>query len=138
MKHCYKCNQTLDISCFSKNKVKKDGHSSNCKKCQKIMKDAHYQSNKEAYKKRLRKNRKQIAEDFKKYKETLSCVICKENSTCCLDFHHVDPTKKELSISEFVHRCSTLKLKEELKKCVVVCANCHRKLHSNVIVLPIF
>ncbi len=62
------------------------------------------------------------------------CGICGYN-TCiqALEFHHLDPKEKEFSISG---SCLGIeKLKDELKKCICVCANCHREIHENLVVL---
>lgn len=65
--------------------------------------------------------------EFMEYKKTLSCVICGENDPICIDFHHLNESEKEYQISDLV--MSREKMEEELKKCVPVCANCHRKIH---------
>lgn len=44
------------------------------------------------------------------------------------DFHHLDPSKKELAFGDSINR-SFESLKTELDKCVCLCANCHRKRH---------
>ena len=64
-------------------------------------------------------------------KAKIGCQICKESDPCCLDFHHVDPSKKDLAIAKLVSHKSKVKMLEEIKKCIVVCANCHRKIHAN-------
>jgi hypothetical protein len=47
-----------------------------------------------------------------------------------LEFHHIDPSTKEFSLGKF--KCSSLeKVREELGKCVLLCANCHREAHYN-------
>ena len=46
-----------------------------------------------------------------------------------LEFHHKNPQKKEFSISSNFNR-SWESLKKELDKCIILCANCHRELHS--------
>ena len=51
--------------------------------------------------------------------------FCGESDLACLDFHHVDGTK-EGNVSTISGR---KKMMEEIAKCIVVCANCHRKLH---------
>lgn len=45
-----------------------------------------------------------------------------------LDFHHRDPSEKEFGIAGV----PTSKLAEEVDKCVLLCANCHRELHGGV------
>jgi hypothetical protein len=44
------------------------------------------------------------------------------------DFHHIDPKTKSFSISSDPHTRSWEKLKEELDKCQLLCANCHREV----------
>jgi 5-methylcytosine-specific restriction endonuclease McrA len=45
------------------------------------------------------------------------------------DFHHIDPSKKERSISAMLSSAKFDKVLEELQKCVMLCPNCHRKRH---------
>lgn len=48
------------------------------------------------------------------------------------DFHHEDSEEKELQISHMIHRAHKWKdVKKELDKCVLLCANCHRIIHSH-------
>ena len=58
------------------------------------------------------------------------CIICGYN-TCydALDFHHKDPSKKDFTISKGKDK-SWDSIIEELDKCVLLCSNCHRELHS--------
>ena len=64
------------------------------------------------------------------YKKQLKCNKCGESDIACLDFHHVDPSKKEIIISRAINnRWSVNRLKSEIEKCEVLCSNCHRKLH---------
>jgi hypothetical protein len=72
---------------------------------------------------------KQI-EWFREYKTTLKCSRCPESDSCCLDFHHKNPKIKDGPVSVLASRWSTKRLLTEIKKCIVLCANCHRKLHD--------
>ncbi len=78
-----------------------------------------------------RKSSKEFGErsrqKFIEFKKTLYCTVCGENDPACLDFHHLDKSQKDYSVSDLV-RCSG-KMKKELEKCIPICANCHRKLH---------
>lgn len=59
------------------------------------------------------------------------CSICGESRIPCLDFHHVKG-KKEACISTMVSdKVSLEKIRIEMDKCIVVCANCHRMIHAN-------
>ena len=52
--------------------------------------------------------------------------------TCmkALEFHHLDPDKKDFTISN--DRFKLKEAVEESKKCILICANCHRELHDNL------
>ncbi len=63
-----------------------------------------------------------------KYKGN-KCVKCGyDKCPGALDFHHLDPSKKDFSISR-KKNCSFETIKPELDKCILVCRNCHAELH---------
>lgn len=65
-----------------------------------------------------------------------SCYLC-NYSKCyeALEFHHKNTDEKDFSISS--HRGTNFeKLKQELDKCVMLCANCHREVHAGLHTLP--
>jgi len=48
-----------------------------------------------------------------------------------LDFHHRDEEKKDFSISNaFKNYMDWKMIESELRKCVLLCSNCHRELHA--------
>ena len=49
-----------------------------------------------------------------------------------LDFHHLDPSKKDFDISR-KKSTNIDKLKPELDKCILICSNCHRELHGGMV-----
>ena len=63
------------------------------------------------------------------YQASRGCVVCGENDFRCLVFHHRDPSEKELSISQAVAALSLARVKKEVEKCEVMCANHHSILH---------
>lgn len=66
----------------------------------------------------------------------MGCCLCLEKEPVCLDFHHIDPSTKLNQVAS-LHLFRTMKdLLDEIAKCVVVCANCHRKFHAGLINLP--
>ena len=75
------------------------------------------------------------------YVQTLKdhCSICgysKDKSA--LEFHHTDESDKLFNIGSFAcSRIWSIKTKQlidaEIKKCICLCANCHRELHSKQI-----
>ena len=71
---------------------------------------------------------------LREYKETLACLTCGENHPATLDFHHRDSSTKKYTISSMPgrgHRPE--RILEEIAKCDVLCANCHRKLHASMV-----
>ena len=64
-------------------------------------------------------------------KSKLKCSKCSESHISCLDFHHLNPDIKEINISMAANQRSIEHIKEEMDKCIVLCSNCHRKLHWN-------
>ncbi len=46
-----------------------------------------------------------------------------------LEFHHTRPDQKDYTVGT-MKRYSWAKIKEELDKCDILCANCHRELHT--------
>lgn len=59
------------------------------------------------------------------------CQICGYNRCIkALECHHIDPEEKDI---DFGNLCKNWEnLVEELKKCILVCANCHREIHDNI------
>lgn len=57
------------------------------------------------------------------------CKNCGESDPVVLQFHHRDPNTKEGIASKFIHY-SWEKLKAEIEKCDILCANCHIKHHA--------
>lgn len=62
------------------------------------------------------------------HKASEGCVICGESDPACLDYHHTQPDKKKFSIGSVSSSIPTQAIRIEMKKCVVICANCHRKV----------
>lgn len=72
---------------------------------------------------------RQMAIDYKGGR----CQICGYNRCIeALEFHHINSSGKDFGISEKGYTRGWIKVKEELEKCILVCANCHRELHAKV------
>ena len=69
---------------------------------------------------------------FKEFKQGLACERCGEREPFCLEFHHKDPSQKDFDVSTAVRRFSRKRLMEEIDKCLILCANCHRKEHRRL------
>lgn len=106
-----------------------------CNSCRKIGAKASYQRHKAKVVAKNVVRGQGYRQEFRDYKSTLSCNVCGEDETCCLDFHHLDPTQKDFVVSEMINKVGRKKIEEELAKCVCLCANCHRKVHAGIISL---
>lgn len=76
-------------------------------------------------------NRDRCAENYELIRSLKSggCIECGESDPVCLDFHHKDPKTKKYLVSQMTMR-TRVRILEEAAKCIILCANCHRKLES--------
>jgi hypothetical protein len=79
------------------------------------------------------RRRKKIREQAVEYKGG-KCIFCGYNRCQnALDFHHIDETTKGFGISKDGLTRSWQRTKQEVDKCLLVCANCHRELHAGML-----
>jgi hypothetical protein len=113
---CPRCNIEKNITEFYSKRAKK-GNSSYCKVC----------------------TIEQTVERQRRFKE--KCVEYKGGKCeCCgynkyigaIEFHHEDPSKKDFNIAKARLTSFSDRVKSELDKCKILCANCHREAHANV------
>jgi len=109
---CNKCNKTLSISLFTKNKKMVDGYEHKCRSCTNLA---------------LRNKIKFYRSISSKIKSLIGCDICKENREICLDYNHL--YNKTDDVSMIIDSSGFPRIFEEIKKCIVLCANCHRLWH---------
>lgn len=119
-KICSKCGKELPLNMFDKGRAQ-------CKLCRKTYKKNEYNTKKSQYN-TYASNRQKRCEDWINSLKT-SCVFCGETDPICIDWHHINPKEKSFAISHIKGKARERTL-EEMKKCVCVCANCHRKLHA--------
>lgn len=129
-KTCNKCGLTKPVSEYHKAARNSDGRFHTCKECRKKYDFLYYKiSNK---KEKCLEYKTKGREKLKEYKSQLRCKYCGESEPVVLDFHHKDQNK-EYNIANKVVAYSWERLLVEIKKCEVVCANCHRKLHAGIL-----
>lgn len=127
---CSKCLVEKDIESFSFKQKDRQIRKRICKHCHASYRRKHYLQNKAKYIKKAHEWNKKQAEILSRYLfERLSksqCIDCGEKDIIVLDFDHLD--NKLFGIAEmYKNRYSLEAIKEELDKCVVRCANCHRR-----------
>jgi 5-methylcytosine-specific restriction endonuclease McrA len=73
-----------------------------------------------------RKNKRKLVEFFGG-----KCTKCGyDRYVGALEFHHLDPNSKEFGMGAGGISWSFKRMVEEAKKCILVCSNCHREIHS--------
>lgn len=124
MKKCPRCKEEKDAELFSKNKRRKDGLAVYCKPCAKILeKESRDRTGHYKWLDGRKQRNRHIVIDYLKLHP---CVDCGEGNIIVLDFDHVRGNKTR-HVSDMVSRCCSIKtIMEEISKCDVRCANCHR------------
>jgi len=137
-KICPHCGRNLPYSNFTFKDKTHTKLSSWCRDCQKEKAKEIRASNIEKYRSKDRENKSSAYKKkrgiINSYKEC-GCVICGEKEPVCLDFHHINPDDKNFDIGKQFHIKATETIIKEIHKCVVLCANCHRKVHAGIIKL---
>ena len=131
-KACSQCKEILPFSSFAYKNKTKGKLTAHCRACQKKYARKHYSENTEKIKKRAYTQKKQARQRNKEYifQYLLAhpCVDCGESDPIVLEFDHQDPSVKSCNIGDAAHRAHSVeKLKSEIEKCDVRCANCHKR-----------
>ena len=122
-KPCTKCKETKPLQEFPIQKGRTLGVHSWCRTCHRANNVKHADA-RHAYYKNRRTNWKDTVAQYK-----TKCFRCGECDPVALDFHHRNGEEKSFQIG----RSGNLNIDTliaEIAKCVVLCANCHRKLHA--------
>jgi hypothetical protein len=125
-KHCYKCRQIKPIDLFFNDKARSDGKSTICRKCSSIRRMNN-----------LKRQQVWMRYVVNRLKTITGCQSCGERDPEVLQFHHLDRAQKAFTVAHKVRANNTINgsLTAELRKCTVLCVNCHRKVHSKKLVL---
>jgi hypothetical protein len=129
-KKCSICKIPKDIKEFNKNKARKDGLSTMCKICNRENSKKYYQTKGTSHKQYVVSKNKERKKDVKLYLLHIflhsSCKDCGTKDHRVFEFDHVRGVKS-YDVSVMASRGISLeKVKEEISKCDIVCANCHR------------
>ena len=130
-KICPDCGFEKSIEEFSFKNKASDTRQVYCNEHRRLRERIRYQRIKKNVIAKSIRRRIENTQAFGEWKRHLECVVCGEDNSVCIDFHHKDPKQKEYGIS--IMRGRGYKISRiilEISKCVVVCANCHRKIHN--------
>lgn len=128
-KKCSKCKVIKSIVEFGLNRSTSDQLQKYCRLCRKVSDHNHYRRNKLQCYVRVAKRRMEISAWFRSIKKLSHCLECGNSDPWVLDFHHL--SKKSKDVSTMVCQGYSIKaIEAEISKCIVLCANCHRKRHQ--------
>jgi len=131
-KICSQCKQKKALTEFYKAKNKPSGVAYCCKKCSDASNKRTRDRSTKQYFAYRKNNKLKITEQCDSYKIQRGCKICGEKShPSVLEMHHPDPTVKENNPSQL--RTSWKRWLSEAEKCIILCANCHRKVHAGIV-----
>ena len=85
--------------------------------------------NKEAFYDQKRRYRARILQWMREFKIQRGCAHCGETHPSCLEFHHLDSSERERNLADMIGTWGKRRFEEEFGRCLVLCANCHRKTH---------
>lgn len=126
---CVRCKQDLQLERF--NKRKSGSPYSHCITCQREYSREHYRKNKKKHnKKRVKRkrNERNMMRDMINEIKDVPCMDCGEkHPSWAMDFDHRDPKLKKFTIGNAITLAvSRVALIDEMEKCDIVCALCHR------------
>jgi len=116
-----------------------------CKICKKIINSVYSQTRYCKTCKKIIIKKKNVVNVSKRRRKLKELAVAYKGGSCrakkcgynrsiaALEFHHLDPNKKDFSLSSSGTTKSWDSIKIELDKCVLLCANCHREIHNNII-----
>lgn len=126
-KRCSRCRESKPLTSFNRLAKSPDGHQYNCRACN----AAYHAENKARHNAQIharnRRMRRELQELLRRYLLDHPCVDCGETDLRVLEFDHL--RNKTANISQLIdHRGrSWSSILQEIDKCEVVCANCHRR-----------
>lgn len=135
MKICSKCGLNKALSEFYVKDSRKNKLHAQCKSCFKEHRKTycakHYEQYKEQYRARAKISRKKRTDQFHNnmlaYLQGKVCNNCGENDIRVLEFDHLDPLTKKFGIGQSLRLGYTWsQALDEIKKCQILCANCHK------------
>ncbi|OGH24954.1 MAG: hypothetical protein A3B47_02535 [Candidatus Levybacteria bacterium RIFCSPLOWO2_01_FULL_39_24] len=134
MKKCSKCGLSKELKDFYRRKsgLRAGEYYEKCKDCYKIRGKNYYHQNRERQLYLAKKRKLKYIVERKEFLGKIKnkpCFDCgKKYPAWVMDFDHRDGKKKVASISFLTFRKLVKfdKIKEEIAKCDLVCANCHR------------
>lgn len=130
-KHCAGCGTTKSVDDFNRAAGRRDGLQVYCRTCQAAKAREYEASNPGRIERlaQLKADRRAVAQKYvQEYLQTHPCVDCSESDWVVLEFDHVRDKKKAHVMQLVADGYSLSAVDEEITKCDIRCANCHRRV----------
>jgi hypothetical protein len=129
LRRCGRCRDYKDVAEFAWRRIARGQLDNYCRPCRAAYKQEHYAANRERYIDQAMQRKRNLALEratfLMEFFRTHPCVDCRETDPIVLEFDH--RTDKAFGIARGLRDRSWRALAEEMAKCDVVCANCHRR-----------
>lgn len=125
VKNCYLCKIDKGIRDFRPSKRGKFGLHSYCISCEREYNRKRHAKTKEQRRHRKRELYVEVRTYVLDYLSENPCVLCGEDDYVVLEFDHVGD--KSHGVAELCNERNLKAVKEEIAKCRVLCANCHKR-----------
>jgi hypothetical protein len=126
---CYRCGLLKPLEDFSWRHRARGQRNSFCRPCRSAYGKEHYAANRQTYIDQARRLKRKLARErtlwLIDFFETHPCVDCGETDPVVLEFDHL--REKSFNIGKALHDRNWQSVLDEIAKCEVVCANCHRR-----------
>lgn len=129
---CARCREEKAVDEFNWRRKARGQRDTYCRPCRAAYKQEHYAANRQRYidQTAVRKRAELLrrTEFLVEYLRERPCADCGESDPVVLEFDHLGD--KKFSIAQGIRGRSWQSVLDEMAKCEVVCANCHRRRTS--------
>ena len=129
LRRCGRCGQFKPLPDFAWRRIRKGQRANYCRPCHSAYKQEHYAKNRDRYVTNAVRRKDTIAAERAEYLvdyfSERCCIDCGELDPLVLEFDHLED--KKFTIATGLRNRSWQAVLDEIAKCDVVCANCHRR-----------
>ena len=128
MRRCGRCHREKPFEEFAWRRKARGQRDNYCRPCRAVYKREHYAANRRRYIEPAQRRKKIVAANARvprRFSSRTSCVDCGESDPVVLEFDHL--RDKEFGIAQGLRDRDWQSVLDEMAKCEVVCANCHRR-----------
>jgi 5-methylcytosine-specific restriction endonuclease McrA len=129
MRKCGRCHESKPLGDFAWRRKKQGQRNNYCRPCRAANKQEHYRAHRRRYIEQAQRRKKEVVAERLKflidYLREHPCVDCGETDPVVLEFDHL--RDKCFGVGQGFRDRSWQSVLDEIAKCEVVCANCHRR-----------